>query len=176
MRLPYCLPACDAPAQQVHKLHGDREREASQKQRSSGEKTPCAVAMTARAPACREPKRIQDLHNFSSIVCAVERVPKTSMIVTASLDGAIVAWSMESFEALFRMKAQRGVRGLRFIDATSFVFWATYEAHVIMLRHFFTTFMECNSPLAAIETPAPGILMCTCEVRFTGLHSHVMYV
>ena len=97
------------------------------------------------------------------------------MLVTATLDGAVVAWSMESFEPIFRMKARDGVRGMRFIDATTFVIWAKYEAHVIMLRHFFTTYMECNSPVAALDAAAPGVVMCTCEVRSRpGVKRHLL--
>jgi hypothetical protein len=109
---------------------------------------------------------MQDLANFSSIPCAVRRVPQTNMILTATEDGSVVTWSMDTLKALFKMKVQQGVRGLRFVDSTTFVFHVDRDIYVVLLRHFFTTFLECNSPVLSVSLVVPGMVMCCCEVRF----------
>jgi hypothetical protein len=109
---------------------------------------------------------MQDLANFSSIPCAVRRVPHTNMILTATEEGSVVTWSMDTLEALFKMKVQHGVHGLRFVDSTTLVFHVNRDIYVILLRHFFTTFLECNSQVVSVELVVPGIVMCCCEVLF----------
>jgi hypothetical protein len=109
---------------------------------------------------------MQDFGGFSSIVSAVERVPKTSMVVTATIDGSVSAWSLDTIEAKFKMRVQNGVVGLHFTSNTSFFFFNGREVHVMMLRHFFTTFTECSSMPTALELVAPRVIMATCTVCF----------
>ena len=96
---------------------------------------------------------------------ALERVPGTSLAVTATTDGSVAAWCLTTLEPKFRMRAQNGVAGLRLTGSRGFALFNGAEVFAVQLRHCFSTFAECSTPPVALEAVAPGVVMITCAVR-----------
>lgn len=66
-------------------------------------------------------------------------------ILTSTLDGMITLWSLESLEAMFRMKVPGSVIGLTFQGEGKFFFHYGNNVKVMHVKHIFRTLRVCNS-------------------------------
>jgi WD40 repeat protein len=123
------------------------------------------AARAHRGHECSAPRHIQQFGNCSGIVTALERVPSTNMILTATTDGSVNVWSSDSVNAKFKMRAEHGVSGLCFTGEAHLAFHSARSIHVILLRHFFATFAECSAVPTSAKLVAPGCIMTPCSVR-----------
>ena len=114
---------------------------------------------------CSSPRRIASFGSFSSAVVSVERVPDANMLATATRDGAVAAWDMDTLQAKFKMRVDGGVTGLHFTSSSHLVLHSGLTVHVILLRHFFTRFAQCSAAPTAAQLVAPGVAMAPCAVR-----------
>ena len=115
--------------------------------------------------SCSKPKHMHSFSPISSVVTALERVPEAELVLSATADGSVTVWDISAMDAKFKLRMGAGIAGLSFASAGQLVAFGSNSLHVLLLRHFFTTFAACNSAPQQLELVAPGTVMVSCVVR-----------
>eukprot|EP00775_Hariotina_reticulata_P002849 gene2849-3142_t len=105
--------------------------------------------------------KLTSLGRFPAGVHCLAAAAAHSWLLTASLDGLVVAWSTDSWQQMYRMKLSEPVAGIQFYAADKFLCTSGSTVRFFKLKREAEVWMEFSSPLTSLEPLQSGLLLAT---------------
>ena len=93
------------------------------------------------------------------------RVPRYNAIITATKDGSVKMWSLDTLQPQLAMKAAAGLSSFSFIDTSRCLLGHGRTVRLLSLRHCFPVLLMCDSDVASMERAGTNSVLLWCEVR-----------
>lgn len=114
--------------------------------------------------ASRNLKFVSKFGSFASIVVSLLRVPHSNSIMTATKDGSVKMWSLDTLQPQLAMKSAAGISSFNFIDTSRCLLNHGRIVRVLSLRHCFPVLVMCDSDVASMERTGKDSVLLWCKV------------
>ena len=115
----------------------------------------------------RNLKSVCKFGSFASIVVSLLRVPRYNAIITATKDGSVKMWSLDTLQPQLAMKSASGLTSFNFIDTSRCLLSHGRIVRLLSLRHCFPVLLMCDSDVASMERTGTDSVLVWCEVRLS---------
>jgi WD40 repeat protein len=116
-------------------------------------------------PGSRNLKFVSKFGSFASIVVSLMRVPHSNSIITATKDGSVKMWSLDTLQPQLAMKSAAGVSSFSFIDTSRCLLSHGRTVRLLSLRHCFPVLLMCDSDVVSMQRNSKKSVLLWCEVQ-----------
>jgi hypothetical protein len=85
-------------------------------------------------------------------VCSLRRVPRSTLVLTATVDGKVQVWHAETWEPVFNLKVEADVRDVQFLQEDTVAVWGDTRVRMFSLKIAFRDFYKANSVVREATT------------------------